>query len=134
MNDFNILIAFLMAIQGKAKDIHYTCSGEDFYGKHLFADRIADGIDDFIDQIKETCLLGKGIKPLYAYQYFKMAYDKLNVDASFKSLLNLILDCLAHIENMSNVSRGDSKLLDDIANKLQNDKGLLHIMFGDYNV
>lgn len=134
MNDFNTLIAFLMAIEGKAKDIHYTCSGDDFYGKHLFADRIADGIDEFIDQIKETCLLGKGTKPLFAYQYFKMADDKLNADTSFKSLLNLILDCLAHIENMNNVSRGDSKLLDDIANKLQNDKGLLHIMFGDYNV
>ena len=134
MNDFNTLIAFLMAIQGKAKDIHYTCSGEDFYGKHLFADRIADGIDDFIDQIKETCLLGKGTKPLYAYQYYKEADKKLNADATFRSLLNLILDCLAHIESMSNVSRGDSKLLDDIANKLQNDKGLLHIMFGDYNV
>lgn len=134
MNDFNLLIAFLMAIEGKAKDIHYTCSGEDFYGKHLFADRIADGIDDFIDQIKETCLLGKGIKPLYAYQYYKEADKKLNADATFRSLLNLILDCLAHIEGMSNVSRGDSKLLDDIANKLQNDKGLLHIMFGDYDV
>ena len=121
-----------MAIQGKAKDIHYTCSGEDFYGKHLFADRIADGIDDFIDQIKETCLLGKGIKPLFASEYLKMAANRLDNETSFKSLLHLILDSLAVIENISNVSRGDSKLLDDIANKLQNDKGLLHIMLGDF--
>lgn len=127
----NELIAYLMAIEGKAKDIHYSCSGEDFYGKHLFADRIADGISDFIDQIKETCLLGKGIKPLYAYQYFKEADKKLNMDATFQSLLQLILDCLVHIEQINDVSRGDSKLLDDIANKLQNDKGLLHIMLGD---
>lgn len=127
----NELIAYLMAIEGKAKDIHYSCYGEDFYGKHLFADRIADGISDFIDQIKETCLLGKGIKPLYAYQYYKEADKKLNMDATFQSLLQLILDCLVHIEQINDVSRGDSKLLDDIANKLQNDKGLLHIMLGD---
>lgn len=132
MNDFNILIAFLMAIEGKAKDIHYTCKGEDFYGKHLFADRVADGIDDFIDSIKETCLLGKGIKPLFANEYFVMAVDKSDNEATFKSLLNLILECLMHIESIKNISRGDSKLLDDIANKLQNDKGLLHIMLGEF--
>ena len=131
MDKFNKLIVYLMAIEGKAKDIHYNCSGDDFYGKHLFADRIAEGLSDFIDQIKETCILGKGEKPLYSYMYFKEADKLLNMDITFNSILELITDCLAHIEGISNVSRGDSKLLDDIANKLQNDKGLLHIMFGE---
>ena len=127
----NKLICYLMAIQGKAKDIHYTCSGEDFYGKHLFADRIADGIDDFIDQIKETCILGHAEQPLTADRYFIDASEYLKgISNTFEDLSNLILDCLAHIESMRNISRGDSKLLDDIANKLQNDKGLLHIVFG----
>ena len=132
MNDFNNLIVLLMAIEGKAKDIHYTCSGADFYGKHLFADRIAEGISDFIDQIKETCLLGKGLKPLYASEYYAKAGQKVNKDATFKSLHSLILECLIHIEKMEELSRGDSKLLDDIANKLQNDKGLLQIMLGEF--
>ena len=138
MDDFNNLIVLLMAIEGKAKDIHYTCSGADFYGKHLFADRIADGISDFIDQIKETCLLGKGDKPLLASEYYTLAskiYEQddrlINNEPTFMSMHNLILACLVHIEEIQDVSRGDSKLLDDIANKLQNDKGLIKIMIGD---
>ena len=131
MNDFDRLITYLMAIEGKAKDIHYNCSGADFYGKHLFADRIADGLSDFIDQIKETCILGKGEQPLFAYEYFKQASGLIGSQTDFQAIFTLIVDCLAHIESINNVSRGDSKLLDDIANKLQNDKGLLHIMFGE---
>ena len=131
MNNFNLLITYLMAIEGKAKDIHYNCPGPDFYGKHLFADRIAGGIDDFIDQIKETCILGKGDKPLFAHDYLKEASSLIDNSVDFKTIYHLIVDCLQLIENFKNVSRGDSKLLDDIANKLQNDKGLLEIMFGD---
>ena len=131
MEDFNKLIIYLMAIEGKAKDIHYNCSGADFYGKHLFADKIADGISDFIDQIKETCILGKGEKPLFAYEYFKQASGLIRNQVDFRALFDLIVDCLELIESFKYVSRGDSKLLDDIANKLQNDKGLLHIMFGE---
>lgn len=132
MDQMNRLICLLMAIQGKAKDIHYNCSGNDFYGKHLFADRIADGIDDFIDQIKETCILGHGEKPLQATVYLVEASKWLNgLGDEFSDVLHLIVECLSHIERMHNIARGDSKLLDDIANKLQNDKGLIHIMFGD---
>ena len=131
MNQFDILITYLMAIEGKAKDLHYNCFGDDFYGKHLFADRIAEGIDEFIDQIKETCILGKGKKPLFANKYFEEASKLTDDSIQFRAVYNLIVDCLVHIEGISNVSRGDSKLLDDIANKLQNDKGLLHIMFGE---
>ena len=136
MDRFDVLIVVLMAIHGKAKDIHYNCPGDAFYGKHLFADRIADGIDEFIDQIKETCILGKGRKPMSASKYFKEAatlLDSLGDTDDFRTLLSFIIDCLQHIERFDNVSRGDSKLLDDIANKLQNDKGLLHIMFGDHS-
>lgn len=131
MNEFNLLIVYLMAIEGKAKDIHYTCSGANFYGNHLFADRIADGIDEFIDQIKETCLLGHGNKPLFASEYYAQAAEKTDNNNTFASMLELIIDCLAHIEQMKNLSRGDSQLLDSIAGKLQNDKGLLEIMLGE---
>lgn len=129
MNDMNKLICLLMAIHGQAKDIHYNCSGDNFYGNHLFADRIADGIDEFIDQIKETCILGHNEKPLTSKEYFQGAKELASDKIGFQVLLNLIVDCLIHIESIKNVSRGDSKLLDDIAGKLQNDKGLLHIMF-----
>lgn len=138
MDGFNKLIVLLMAIEGKAKDIHYTCSGANFYGNHLFADRIADGISDFIDQIKETCLLGKGDKPLLASEYYALAskiYEQdnrlINNEPTFMSMYNLILACLVHIEEIRDVSRGDNKLLDDIASKLQNNKGFIKIMIED---
>lgn len=132
MDQMNKLIYLLMAIHGKAKDIHYNCSGDNFYGNHLFADRIADGLDEYIDQIKETCILGHGKKPLEATTYFTEASKWLNgLGNDFSDVLHLIVECLAQIERIQGISRGDSKLLDDIAGKLQNDKGLIHIMFGD---
>lgn len=132
MNEYDKLIVLLMAIEGKAKDIHYTCSGSNFYGNHLFADRIADGIDDFIDEIKETCILGHGNQPLSSGEYYAEASQALNGMASFQSIAELILNCLIHIENIKkDVARGDSKILDDVASKLQNAKGLLHIMLGN---
>ena len=132
MNEYDKLIVLLMAIEGKAKDIHYTCSGSNFYGNHLFADRIADGIDDFIDEIKETCILGHGKQPLFASEYYAMAAAMVDKTASFQSMAALILNTLIHIENIKkDVARGDSKILDDVASKLQNAKGLLHIMLGN---
>lgn len=132
MNEYDKLVIYLMAIEGKAKDIHYTCGGSNFYGNHLFADRIADGIDEFIDQIKETCILGHGKQPLSSKEYYTEAGQFLDGVASFQSMLELILNTLIHIENIKkDVARGDSKLLDDVANHLQNNKGLLHIMLGN---
>ena len=118
MDQMNKLICLLMAIEGKAKDIHYNCHGNNFYGNHLFADRIADGLDDYIDQIKETCILGHGERPLQATEYFSACTKYINgLGNDFSDILHLIVECLAHIESMQNISRGDGKLLDDIANK-----------------
>ncbi len=56
-DEFNKLITYLLAIANFAKDIHYSCHGEAFYGKHLFADRIQENISEFIDQIKKFACL-----------------------------------------------------------------------------
>lgn len=128
MEKINILIAHLMAIANNAKDIHYNCGGDNFYGNHLFADRIHDGIDDFIDNIKETILLGHSIKPLHSSEYFNMAIKYIPASHDFKGIKNLILNTLDIIENIKDVSRGDNNILDDIAVKLQNDLGLINIM------
>lgn len=77
MEKINKLIAYLIAIANYAKDIHYSCKGEAFYSKHLLADRIQDGLYDFIDQIKETCLLGNDILPLPSGEYLAMAMNLL---------------------------------------------------------
>lgn len=131
MDKFNDLIVYLMAIKNNAKDIHYTCYGDDFYGKHLFADRIAENLSDYIDQIKETCILGHDNKVLNSSEYLARASKCVYKEPTFSTLDELILNCLELIESFDEISRGDSKLLDDIANTLQNHRGLLKIMFGD---
>jgi len=54
------LIEYLEAIRQFAKDIHYRAYGEGFYGIHLLMDRVADGLSDKIDAIKEVCYMGAG--------------------------------------------------------------------------
>lgn len=75
MEKNNKLICYLVAIQNFTKDIHYSCKGDAFYGKHLLVDRIYDGLDDFIDGIKETCLLGNDILPLPSGEYMARAMN-----------------------------------------------------------
>ena len=75
MDNINKLIAYLLAIANFAKDIHYSCKGDAFYSKHLLADRIQDSIYDFIDGIKETCLLGNDILPLPSGEYLAKAMN-----------------------------------------------------------
>lgn len=125
------LIIYLMAIENYAKDIHYNCSGQDFYGKHLFADRMAENMSGYIDQLKEVCLLGHGFKPLHSSGYLNKASIVVPSGASFTSMQNLMLDTLAHIESITNISKGDENLLGAIAQDLQNNAGLLNIMLGD---
>lgn len=52
MIEINKLICYLIALQNFAKDIHYSCYGEAFYGKHLFADRLQEDLYDYVDQIR----------------------------------------------------------------------------------
>lgn len=132
--NFDNLITHLLAIANYAKDIHYNCSGSNFYGDHLFADRFIDGIYEYIDQIKEICLLGHNIKPLHSSEYLKMASEIIPQGADFKSMRTLMVDTLIIIEQMRDISRGDENLIGAIAQDVQNNIGLINIMFGDMGV
>ncbi len=131
--DFDNLIIHLLAIANYAKDIHYNCSGPNFYGDHLFADRFIDDIYEYIDQIKEICLLGHNLKPKHSSEYLKMAADIVPPGADFKSMRTLMVDTLVIIEQMRDVSRGDENLIGAIAQDIQNNLGLINIMYGDMN-
>ena len=100
------LIVYLMTISSYAKDIHYNCAGENFYGNHLFADRINDNLNEFIDQLKEICLLGHNIKPLNSSEYLKRASDSVPKDISFSLMSELMLNTLSLIETIEDVSKG----------------------------
>ena len=125
------LIIHLTAVSNYAKDIHYNCSGDNFYGNHLFADRIADGINDYIDQLKEICLLGHKLSPLHSSEYLSRASKLIPSGADFRQLRDLLIDALEIIEHITGVSKGDENLLGAIAQDLQNNIGLINIMYGE---
>lgn len=123
------LISYLLAIANYAKDIHYNCSGSNFYSNHLFADRLAKNLYEYIDQLKEVCLLGHSLKPLHSSEYLKRASELVPVGADFNSMHNLIIDTLDIIEAITRISKGDENLIGAIAQDIQNNLGLLNIMF-----
>lgn len=132
----NELIAYLTVIKGYAKNIHYTCHSESFYGKHIFADLISEPIAEFIDKIKEVCLLGhfpEGERPLETSKYDKMAGllypDTSETDdkANFKRIQELIITTLDLIEKMEGLTKGEENLIGAIAEHLQQMNGLLNL-------
>ena len=125
------LIIYLLAIANYAKDIHYNCTGPNFYGDHLFADRFTNNLYDYIDQLKEICLLGHGKKPLYSDEYLRRAADLLPVMVSFSDMRVIMLTCLQEIESITGISKGDENLIGAIAQDIQNNVGLINIMLGN---
>lgn len=122
------LIVMLLAIANYAKDIHYNCSGPNFYGNHLFADRIQENLYEYIDQLKEVCLLGHDIKPLHSSIYLARAAQIVPEGSDFESMRTLMINALIVIEEVNNLSKGDENLIGAIAQDIQNNVGLLTIM------
>lgn len=129
----NDLIVMLLAIANYAKDIHYNCSGPNFYGDHLLADRIQENLYEYIDQLKEVCLLGHDIKPLHSSIYLARAVQMVPQGADFESMRTLMINTLIVIEEVNNLSKGDENLIGAIAQDIQNNVGLLNIMLGGEN-
>lgn len=139
MENINKLICYLLAIANFAKDIHYSCKGEAFYGKHLLADRIQDRLYDFIDSIKETCLLGNEVLPLPSGEYLVRTMNLLPpVDAddkkNFQAMQKLLIDCLVLMQEMlkeTDTPRAEVSLVDGIAQDLQGKLGLVNRQIED---
>lgn len=135
MENINKLICYLLAIANFAKDIHYTCKGEAFYGKHLLADRIQDDLYDFIDRIKETCLLGNEVLPLPSGEYLARAMNLLpqvtdDDKSNFQSMQKLLIDSLVLMQEMlkeTDTPRAEVSLIDGIAQDLQQKLGLVNL-------
>lgn len=134
MENINKLICYLLAIADFAKDIHYNCKGDAFYGKHLLADRIQDGLYDFIDQIKETCILGNDLLPLLSGEYRAMEINLLPpVDTddktNFLAMQKLLIESLVLMQKMlkeTDTPRAEVSLVDGIAQDLQGKLGLVN--------
>lgn len=124
------LIVNLLGIYNTAKDIHYSCSGPNFYGDHLLSDRIAENINEYIDQLKEICLLGRGYEPLKSYDYLIRVVDVIPHTSNFLNIKGLMENTLIHIEKLEDLSKADENLIGAIAQDIQNNIGLLNIMEG----
>ena len=130
MDNINNLICFLIALQNFCKDIHYNAKGDAFYSKHLLADRVQENISDYIDRIKEVCILGNSNSTLPSWEYLSASTGLIpevsaNDTDNFKSLADLISSILALIEQMES-SKGEDNLLAAIAEDLQNSLGLIN--------
>lgn len=131
MDKINNLIAGLLAIANYAKDIHYNAKGDAFYAKHLLADRIEENLPDFIDKLKEVCILGNNEAALPSSEYLRKAINLLpeitqNDKDNFKKLAELIITNLALIEHLPELTKGEDNLIGAIAEDLQNNLGLIN--------
>jgi len=127
----NQLITLLTVIQNFSKDIHYTCHGESFFGKHLLVDKF--DFNESIDLIKECCLLGHGLRPLAAKEYLQKASSILvapkedNDKENFLTLQKYIQNALHQIQNLSNLTKADENVIGGVAQDLQQYYGLLNL-------
>lgn len=130
MEKITELIARLTAICSFAKDIHYTNVS---YEDHLLADRIHDGIDTQLDDIKEQIILSKRELPLSSKEYLKKAIDfipDVNKDdnkANWIFLRDLIETTRTLLNEIKPEDRAGNALLDNIAQSLSTDAALLFI-------
>jgi len=129
---FNILV-YLLSIEKTAKGIHYLCKGENFWADHLLADKIADGLSDFMDEIQEIAFLGKeqdAPQPFSVLASAGAMVPELTEDITedFKKLDKLLLACIDEIETSSKleaITVGDGDLLGRICADIQQKHGFI---------
>lgn len=130
MDNINNLICSLIALQNFCKDIHYNAKGDAFYSKHLLVDRVQENISDYIDRLKEVCILGRNEKTLPSWEYLSSATGLIpeiteNDAQNFTSLASLINSILSLLEQIES-SKGEDNLMAAIAEDLQNSLGLVN--------
>ena len=131
MNDINKLISLLIVIAEYSKGVHYSCKGDAFYGKHLLADRVYDGIYTQIDDIKESYLLANELEALQPADYLKEAaanMPQITADdkANFGYLKAKIIETLGLLDSLTGLTTGEQSLFDDISKSLQSKLGLIN--------
>lgn len=129
------LIEYLIAIREYAKEIHYHAHGESFYGIHLLMDRVADGIYETIDKIKEVYYLGDIQDPPLASEILKVAAAYIpevtsSNEQNIRNLGDLIARTMDHINNDHSLDpslqdRASNAILDAISEDLKLKRGLL---------
>lgn len=129
----NNLICRLLAIKEFCKDIHYSVYGLEAISLHKFADEVQENINDYIDELKEVCLLGNNFKPLASKEYMQQAIllipdcpkDNKEKFEVLKGLIGVTLDNLPKTET---TKEAVNSILDKIAEDLQKSVGLINLI------
>lgn len=132
MNKLFNLLKSLYCIRFFAKDIHYAAKGTEFFSDHLLADRVVDGLDNFIDDINENLYLGFEEKAPTSAEVLLGVVDSLfvakdDIKKNWETLYNYIKETeelIYKIEEEYDIPQVNS-LLDSIADDLQKKKGLI---------
>lgn len=127
-------MAHIRAIHNLAKTYHWKTSGKEFYGDHLFFDRIAEEFDEeLVDTIAEQFymanpLLLNDLNDLtyktyeIEQRYFTGEYDPKHM---FNSMYEIIFNLNAIVNKTETVDRYVNVILDEIASKCEASLGLL---------
>jgi hypothetical protein len=121
------LIARVFAIIEYDLDIHYNAHGDNFMGDHLLADKFDFG---FLDDLKETCILGSNQRILPSVDYMKKAIafipavDKKNATTNFQRMAKLLNETRAFAENIT-MDIGDNDLIGAVCHDLKHYEGLI---------
>lgn len=129
------ILVRLVAIKNFAKDIHYTANGDSFYGIHLLMDRIADGLDDFSDTIKEVVFLGNNNLPPASKDILKysLAYipEVLSTKENLLALRILIGETIAALDKIMSDDRAINSIADSLTQDLNLKIGLINRTLDD---
>lgn len=135
MEQINKLIILLTVVCNFSKDIHYTAHGSAFYSKHIFVDKFETA--EYIDMIKEVCLLGKDLRP-QGSKYYLAEASKLLVNAyedddkqNFKLLQQYVKNTLDFINALTDLNKAEENLIGAIAQDLQQYYGLINLQIED---
>ena len=95
-------------------------------------DRIQENLSEYLDQIKEVFFLASDKEPLPSGEYLSRATSLIpeiapEDKANFKSMQNLIVVTLQHIEGLTDLTKGEENLIGAIAQDLQNSLGLINL-------
>lgn len=127
---FDILVA-LKVIKGTSKDLHYAAQGLVFLPIHELADKLGDGLDDYIDDLIEVGWLGAGLEAPTAQSIHEAAARTLKAErlSQTELLMRLrflnqsLLDLLDQCSN--GAAAGAANLLGGIAQDIQQRVGFL---------
>lgn len=129
-NLFDILV-MLKVIKGTSKDLHYTAQGLVFLTVHELADKIGEGLDDYIDDLIELGWLGAGLEAPTAQSIHEAAARALKAErlTQIELLMRLRFlnqSLLEQLDLCSNgAAAGVASLLGGIAQDIQQRVGFL---------